>query len=161
MALLAPVVNATNFCKKTCDYQRVLSGTANFNGDIFIVDETDPTVIVATGIASGGTWTVSSSALKNNKKYIAQGIRHDGISGGTVTINSSNICDATCILVGELTGTTNEITTGIVSAYLHPYTDGDTPVANAVVIDNNFSFKSPNLIEGTAYVFYSTKVEIT
>jgi hypothetical protein len=160
MALLAPVINATNFCKKKCDYQRVLSGTATFDGEIFIVDETDPTIIVATGIASGGTWTVSSSALRNNKKYIAQGIRHDGLTGGTVTINASAICEAECVLVGELTGTTNEITTGIISAYLSPYVDGEIPVANGVITNNNFSIKSPLLTEGASYVFYALNVEI-
>lgn len=161
ITLLAPVINGLKFCEKKCDYQRTLTGTANFSGEVFIVDDAFPSVIVATGLANGTTWTVSSSALQNNKKYKAQGIRHDGISGGTITITSSGICEAECVLVGEVTGTTNGIQVGIISAYLAPYVDGELPVANGVIINNKLSIKSPALTEGVDYVFYALKVDIT
>jgi len=125
-----------------------------------LFDEDAPTIIVATGLALAGVWSVSSSALQKNKKYFAQGLRHDGITGGTIVMGEANICEAECVLVGEVTGTTNGIPVGVIAAFAAPYVDGELPIANGVILNNVFSIKSPALQEGVDYVFYAIKVEV-
>lgn len=155
----APVI-ISDFCNKKCDYQKKITGTSDFDGEIFLVAQDNPTVVVATGIALAGVWEVSSSDLTDTA-YIAKGIRHDGIIGGTITVNTGLTCDADCIVVGAVNGTTTDIPTGIISAYLSPYVDGNIPVANAVIENNVFSIKSVALQSGVPYVFYALKLEIT
>jgi hypothetical protein len=156
-----PVITVSDLCKKKCSYQRTLTGTSDFNGEVLIFkapfDSMNPE-LVSTGIISGGVWTSRSENIKDRVKYVAIGIRHDGIEGGVVAIDALQNCEKECVLTGTLKGTASNISLGILNIYAVPFTTSDLPIATTTITNGQWSLKDDVLLEDTDYVLYAIKL---
>lgn len=156
-----PVVTSLNLCKKKCDYQRKLVGTSDFVGDVIVFEApfTINSKPVAAGFSNGTTWEVSSSKIKPKVKYMAYGIRYDGIDDGFVQLNEVQSCDSDCVMCGTFKGTTGNVDKGIIRVYEAPMLPNSQAVAISAIVDSQFDIKMP-LDSGKDYILYSIKLEI-
>jgi hypothetical protein len=139
-----------------------LTGTADFDGEVLIFeapyDEMNP-VLVATGISNGATWEVKSEDIKPKGKYVAFGIRHDGESGGVVTIDADQDCEKECVLVGKFSGVAPNVAMGIMNVYEVPFNPTDLPVVTTKIVNGVWEVKSDALLEDVEYVLYAIRIK--
>lgn len=130
----SPTFNTISLCKKKCNYQRKVTGTADFDGFVALyrapMNPLGGNELVGTARIIGGVWEASNELIIPNQKYVAYGVRLDGLTGGTVAITST-VCDKECVLIGTLKGNANGINNGIVILY------DDLNVAQATGIIKN------------------------
>lgn len=159
-----PEIRVMDLCKKKCSYQSTLTGTADFEGEVLIFeapyDEMNP-ILVATGISNGATWEVKSEDIKPKGKYVAFGIRHDGESGGVVTIDDAQDCEKDCVLVGKFSGVAPNVAMGIMNVYEVPFNPTDLPVVTTKIVNGVWEVKSDALLEDVEYVLYAIRIKNT
>jgi len=150
-----PVVTQYDLCSKKCNYQRVLTGTCDFEGDVAVFDGDE---LAFTGIANGATWSASSDSIVSGHTYRAYGIRKDGVADGEILIDDEQDCTVTCVMCGTLKGTSEGTDTGIITVYEYPTADTDIPIANGVIKDGVWSIKSDQILADTDYVLYTIQL---
>jgi hypothetical protein len=140
-----PIITEVYLCKLRCNYQVKLTGTADFNGIVVLyelpINQLTMNKIIASGIITGGIWSISSGAIMAQKKYIAIGIRTDSIIGGTIIIDpkESQSCIAECVLIGTFKGTST-IQNGIIVVY---DSATDLPIATGLINGGNWQVFEP------------------
>lgn len=142
--LASPTVVAQDFCIKKCSYQKTIMGTSDLPDGSFIALYRYPlnplggNEVIGTGFVSGGIWSISSESI-SSEKYIAIGVRQDGLTGGAVAIDAVQECDKPCVLVGTFNGLASGIDNGIIALY----EDGVTlPIATGVILNGVWSIKA-------------------
>ena len=157
--LLAPVITKIDLCDTKCDYQRVLSGITNKNGDVIIFKYPytlgDP--IIATGFSTNQEIIISSSNIDDNQKYVAFLVSYDGLVGGQVQITNVS-CDTACSLVGVFQGTVQGVTNGIIKVFNYPVTTNSVPVVTSIIKNGVFDIKSTLLAPDTDYVLMAIQI---
>jgi hypothetical protein len=157
-----PEITSMDLCKKKCSYQLTMTGTADFVGEILIYEAPyNPLMpkLIGTGIANGTTWEAKSEDFKPKGKYVAVGLRHDGIEGGSVEIDATQDCEKECVLVGSFKGVSSGVAMGLMNVYAVPFTAGDAPIATTPIVNGAWEVKSDALEEDVEYVLYAIRIK--
>ena len=155
----APTISEVNFCRLKCDYQLIMTGTSNKNGDVLIFESpyASGNPIIATGIATEDGWTISSSNINPNKKYIAFLLSYDGVDDGEVGISTTS-CTPNCVLVGVLKGEVSGVTNGILRIFESPLVGDFQPIITGIINNGKFDIKTDLFEPNTDYILIATKI---
>ena len=145
-----PTVTSYDLCNLECVYQKTLTGTCDFSGDVAVYVDG---VLSFSGIANGATWSAKYTKDQEGSVYRAYGVAKDG-SDIEINIDPVQDCDVACVLSGTIKGTAEGTDSGIITMYEYPVTETDAPVATGIIKNERWTIKSDQMASSQAYVFY-------
>jgi hypothetical protein len=163
-----PVVTEVDFCNATCDFQRTMTGKAVVhsgnslifnNGEIAIFE--NPYIygnpIIASAIAMGGAWSVSSANFKEGKQYVAFLLNYAGYGNLEAEITTIS-CQEECHIINKFKGKVNGVVNGIIRVFLSPIDEFEIPIVVGIVRDGKFDLKTDLLLPEIDYILMVTKI---